>query len=82
MLHVGKNNAINHPMFDGSYHPCSMVILGLVYYPYAPWRWNVQSNICPNKSTSHVGKYTSTMGHMGNVDGLSNCSIVLKHVKT
>ena len=30
-------------------------------YPYAPWCWNIYLHL-PQKSPSHVGKYSSTMG--------------------
>ena len=30
--------------------------------PYAPWCWNMHTNISRTKSPSHVGKYTSTIG--------------------
>ena len=32
--------------------------------PYAPWCWNIHLHL-PNKWPSFVGKYTSTMEHMG-----------------
>ena len=33
--------------------------------PYAPWCWNIYVTFARTKSPSHVGKYTSTMEHMG-----------------
>ena len=33
-------------------------------YPYAPWCWNIYQNL-HERSPSHLGKYTTTMEHMG-----------------
>ena len=36
----------------------------VVSIPYAPWCWNIYQHL-PYKSPSFVGKYASTMEHMG-----------------
>ena len=40
---------------------------GSLYIPYAPWCWNIIPTFARTKSPSFVGKYTSTMEHMGYV---------------
>ena len=60
--HLGVSNGFHSQVTPNSW---------MVYFmenptkiPYAPWCWNIYQHL-PHKSPSYVGKYTSTMEHMG-----------------
>ena len=44
--------------------PDFLLEIGRILYPYAPWCWNIYLHL-PHKWPSFVGKYASTMEHMG-----------------